>query len=692
MPRDLPLGNGTMQVNFDLEHRLVDLYYPYVGGENHALGHQCRLGVWVDGRLAWVGDDGWRGDFRYASETLVTDVTLEHAGLGVRLGLQECVDFHVNAFVRRITVTNLAPEPREIRVFCHHSLDISGTAYGDTAYYDPSSKGIFHYKGARWFLANALTPGGVGWAQYAVGISKWEQREGTWRDAEDGVLGMNAIAQGSVDSTGAVSLVVPGGGERAAYYWLLAGETYEELRGLNRFVVSRTPETLLRRTRDYWHLWVNKETMDFGSLPPEIVARYKQSLLITRTQIDNHGAIIASTDSDILRFGRDTYGYMWPRDGALVARALDMSGYNDLTRPFYQFCGNVITRDGFLLHKYNPDQSVGSSWHPWVAHGSRQFPIQEDETALVIWALWQHFSANRDVEFIKPLYRPLVKAAADFLVAFRDPSTGLPQPSYDLWEERHGVHAYTCGAVYGGLEGASALAAAFGETEHAARYRAAADAVRAGVLQHLWSPEANRFGRMLKPNGIAAHLDLTIDASLYGLCAFGLLDPDDPRAVSTMQAAERRLHVQSDVGGFARYENDHYQQVSQDVGPVPGNPWIVCTLWLAEWYISCARSADDLAHPFEMIRWAAAQALPSGVLPEQIHPYDGTPLSVCPLTWSHAAFVHAVLRYLDCLNALDLCPACNAPVHRRQESHLIRARAVAERIRGTAFAPSMEVP
>lgn len=45
MPRDLPLGNGTMQAHVDLQHRLVDLYDPCVDGEHPRLGHQCRLGM-----------------------------------------------------------------------------------------------------------------------------------------------------------------------------------------------------------------------------------------------------------------------------------------------------------------------------------------------------------------------------------------------------------------------------------------------------------------------------------------------------------------------------------------------------------------------------------------------------------------------------------------------------------------------
>ncbi|MDF2661136.1 MAG: glycoside hydrolase family 15 protein, partial [Paenibacillus sp.] len=37
----------------------------------------------------------------------------------------------------------------------------------------------------------------------------------------------------------------------------------------------------------------------------------------------------------------------------------------------------------------------------------------------------------------------------------------------------------------------------------------------------------------------------------------------------------------------------------------------------------------------------------TGVLPEQLDPFDGSPLSVAPLTWSHATFVLAVVKYTN---------------------------------------------
>ncbi len=103
--------------------------------------------------------------------------------------------------------------------------------------------------------------------------------------------------------------------------------------------------------------------------------------------------------------------------------------------------------------------------------------------------------------------------------------------------------------------------------------------------------------------------------------------------------------MRTPVGGIARYENDNYFQISQDVATVPGNPWFISTLWLAEWYIASAATLDDLERPLGLLRWCAGKALPSGVLAEQVHPYTGEPLSVSPLTWSHAAFVSAVQHY-----------------------------------------------
>ncbi|MBI4318757.1 MAG: glycoside hydrolase family 15 protein [Chloroflexi bacterium] len=648
MPRDLPLGNGGFLVNFDQNYTLRDIYFPHVGQENQTEGDPNRFGVWVDGQFSWPESDRWRRELRYEDETLVTTVTCKNDDLGLELLCADCVDFHRNLYVKRIEVRDQTGRERRVRLFQHLDLHLGGNAIGDTVLYEPDHRSLVAYKACRYLWLGGRAGDADGLTRWATGTKEVGGREGTWRDAEDGELGGNPIAQGSVDCVGGVDLVVPAGGSAVAYFWIGAGTCFDEVRVQHESVVRHGPQSFIDRTRAYWHLWVNKESPTFGDLPPEVAQLYKHSLLILRTQIDDGGAIVAANDADILRFGRDTYSYTWPRDGALVAHALVLAGYGQVTRKFFDFCAAALRPEGYLLHKYNPDGSPGSSWHPWLApDGTKQLPIQEDETALVLWALWAHFQRFRDVEFIKPLYRKLVIRAADFLCRFREPHTGLPAPSYDLWEERHGIMAYTTAAVVAGIGAAANFSDAFGETTVAAAYRKEADAMSAAARRYLYDSERGCFSRMIQVRADGSIVrDKTLDASIAGIFEFGLLPPDDPLIQSTMEAIERRLWCKTTVGGIARYEDDYYHQVSRDVERVPGNPWFICTLWLANWHIAKARMIADLGRARELLGWVVAHARQSGVLAEQIHPYSGEPLSVSPLTWSHAAFVELVNLYV----------------------------------------------
>jgi GH15 family glucan-1,4-alpha-glucosidase len=220
-------------------------------------------------------------------------------------------------------------------------------------------------------------------------------------------------------------------------------------------------------------------------------------------------------------------------------------------------------------------------------------------------------------------------------------------PSYDLWEERYGILGWTIGATWGGLYAGAKFAEAFGENERAEKYYLAAEEIKAATDKYLWLEEENRFARMINslPSG-KWEIDSVIDASLVGLWQYGMYDPLDPKILATMEAIKNRLWVKTNVGGIARYEDDKYHQVSQAVEEVPGNPWFITTLWYAEWLAKTAKTTEDFEKSLELIEWVVDHALPSGVLAEQVNPYNNEPLSVSPLTWSHAAFVSTVQTYL----------------------------------------------
>ena len=162
-------------------------YFPYVGSENHTASHPFRFGVWVDGKFSWMGPD-WEKVLNYQPDALITDVKARNNSLGLELECHDAVDFHLNVYLKQIIVKNLEDKERNVTLFFNHDFHIYGNAIGDTAYYDPHSMAVIHYKNSRYFLANCCDPTKCGVDQFACGVKEFANFDGSWKDAEDGVL------------------------------------------------------------------------------------------------------------------------------------------------------------------------------------------------------------------------------------------------------------------------------------------------------------------------------------------------------------------------------------------------------------------------------------------------------------------------------------------------------------------------
>ncbi len=652
MPRETVIGNGRIAIAFDNKTRIRDFFYPNVGLENHVSGHEMKTGIWVNGDFSWFGD-GWNIDLRYMPETLVSRCIANHPALKIQLETNDAIHHSMDVFLRKMLIHSSSGKEQKVRVFFTHDFHIYGDAVGDTVMYQSDLGSIIHYKRKRYFLINGVTSQKKEFHQFATGYKESLGKEGTWRDAEDGVLSGNPIAQGSVDSTVSFELQMQPDSWETIYYWIACGQSLKNVVDLNTLVMKSGVEQLLLETENYWSAWVNKKDFNLCVLPKEIVREFKNSLLIMRSHADSSGGIIASCDSDILQFNRDTYSYIWTRDGAIASMAFDLAGFREVTKRFFRFCDRVITDEGFFHHKYSPDGSVGSSW--LASSGGKGLPIEEDETALVLYALWKHFQRYRDIEFIEEMYPNLVLKTTDFLLNYLDPETGLPKHSFDLWEEKAGAFTWTAATVYAALDAASKFAKVFfHRSRHETLSSAAAD-LKEAMLKRLYDPERHSFSNAIYPDGSR---DMTVDSSISAVFLFGAFRPTDRIVEGTMRSLRDHLWIRSGVGGMARYENDYYQRVSKDV---PGNPWFICTLWLARWYIARAATIEQLKEGLDLLYWVARHSRPSGVLAEQINPFTGSPVSVSPLVWSHAEFVIAVCEYLEKYNELALASLAASP-------------------------------
>lgn len=64
---------------------------------------------------------------------------------------------------------------------------------------------------------------------------------------------------------------------------------------------------------------------------------------------------------DTAQFARDTYAYVWPRDGSLAAGALIKAGYSHAPEQFFDFCHSAITPEGAMPHSSTRCRSMWPS-------------------------------------------------------------------------------------------------------------------------------------------------------------------------------------------------------------------------------------------------------------------------------------------------------------------------------------------
>ena len=642
MGRPVVLSNGQLFVGLDESGLVHDFYYPYVGLENltTARSSQHKVGIWVDGQFSWTNDGSWNIAVTFDADALISDVTMHSDALAITLRFQDFVDSEHNAFIRNIRISNEADHTRDIRLFMHQVFEISHAGRSDTALYAPDDHYIFDYKGRYCLLISGKFSTGEPFDQYAVGNYAIENKAGTFMDAEDGELSGNNVEHGGVDSVLRFKQQLAAQSSCAIEYWVAAASSQNDVETIHGILRSGQAADRLHKTKQYWQTWLEPSSERLQAVPAEVREPLQKSLMVIKAHCDDRGSVLASGDSSIYNYGRDYYCYCWPRDAAYALWPLIRLGHFEEARSFFAFARDTMHPDGYLMHKYQPDRAIGSTWHPLVHNRHKELAIQEDETAAVIFMIHEYYKASNDQHFVENLYHTFIEPGANFLASFIDESTGLPHASYDLWEQVFLTTTYSTCVTIAGLEAASRLATAFDHPDEALRWKKAADGIR-DHLGGLFNAEGFfRRGQLLQANGSIECNDTLDISSLYGPYMYSGLPLDDERLRSTAQHVESTLLNRGPIGGVIRYPGDDYFLEKHQYG---GNPWIVCSLWLAQYY----HAIGERTKAQDLLNWALARQLPSGILSEQFDPENGTQLGVAPLVWSHAEMVNTILDLND---------------------------------------------
>jgi len=635
--RPVILSNGHILVGLNEHGTVHDFYYPYVGLDNltsaRILNH--KVGVWVNGKFSWTDENSWDFKIDFEENALVSDITATNQELGVKLHFTDFVDARYPVFFRKIEIQNLANKDAEIRLFMHQAFQISRAGRSDTALFVPKGNYILDYKGWASLLVYAHGPDGQPFDQFAVGNYGIEGKEGTFRDAEDGELSGGLVEHGGVDSVIRIKMQLPAGSKSECAYWVIASDSQHDAEAIHNTVLDKGIDSRLHSTRQSFSEWLEPALKKLDKIDLKYHKMFKKSLLVVKSHIDNHGGVIASCDSSIYNYGRDYYSYVWPRDGAYALLPLIELGYKDEPKKFFQFCIDTMDEAGFMKHKYQPDRAIGSTWHPQLHLNHPELPIQEDETAIVIYALSRYLEVSNDEDFVRNIYSTFIKPCADFMAKFIDEPTSLPHASYDLWEQQFATFTYTVFVTLAALKAAADIAHRFNKPEDSTVWLEAVSRISEGtkLLVNLESG-AYRKSVLLKPDGNIEY-DNTVDAStFYG--AFLYKDTPESILESSVRLVEKVLLPSAPIGGVPRYEHDDYFLTDQTK---LGNPWMITTLWLAQYYMSNNRRDEAV----KLIDWVIDRAGVSGMLAEQVDPNTGFGTGVSPLVWSHSTLAETLM-------------------------------------------------
>ncbi|HZG16049.1 MAG TPA: glycoside hydrolase family 15 protein [Candidatus Bathyarchaeia archaeon] len=629
---DAVIGNSSMLAALGFHGEIYRLWWPHQDMAQHI--EKMQAGIFVEGHskeTLWLNElEAWD----YAQAYLPKSNILRTTAIAKQLPLTvETIDFVVpdeDLLVRHYRVANTGQQPLRLRFFYYASMNISENKLYNTVAYEPTVDGLLYF---RHHYAFALA-GANDCTEYTTAAAL--------QQASSGHLPGNGIAMVPDGALGWLLEIQPGATADVPVY-LTAADTIDAAVGKMKAAKTQSPDSWQQKTLTYWEQYL-ATLPELPATDERIRSVYERSLLVFPLMADKAtGSVIAAPEFDEAFTRCGGYAYCWGRDAAYITTAFDRAGLTDLSRHFYRWTLLAQSADGSWQQRHYHDGRLAPSWG-----------LQIDEGGSILWGMYQHYLATQDLSFLEEMW-PAVEKGTAFLLAFLDAETGLPLPSRDLWEEREAEHTYSAAAVYGGIRAAAEIAKRLEKEAQARQWEDAADLLQEAILQQTYNPETGLFYRGVKlsvdqaayqhakasgkavaqttdPKGYVTHLqihDEVMDISLIGLSVpFAVLDANDPRIAATADAIERTC-TSPLVGGIRRYEDDHY---------IGGNPWILTTLWLAQFRISQGRYDEAKKH----LDWAVSHATSLDLLPEQIDQNTGEAAWVIPLTWSHAMFVLTV--------------------------------------------------
>jgi len=344
-------------------------------------------------------------------------------------------------------------------------------------------------------------------------------------------------------------------------------------------------ELALAEAEDYWTSWTAQCTYDG---PHRDAVEQSLRVLKGLTFAPTGGIVAAPTTSLPERIGGTRnwdYRFCWLRDAALTLTAMLRAGYAEEAEAWRHWLLRAIAgspADIQIMYGIAGERRLDERELEWLPgyEGSRPVRIgnaasqqpQLDVYGEVIDAMVQARGAGA----------PAVDAAWALLLATLERlESGWRDVDAGIWEvrgpERHFTHSKVMAWV--AFDRAVRAVERFGREGPVERWRAAADAIRAEVLERAWSEAKQAFAQSYDSD--------ELDASVLLMSLAGFLPPDDDRMVSTVAAIERELVRDGFVMRYLPRDDGAVDGLSGDEGA-----FLPCSFWLASVLAQQGRLGD----------------------------------------------------------------------------------------------------
>lgn len=230
-------------------------------------------------------------------------------------------------------------------------------------------------------------------------------------------------------------------------------------------------------------------------------------------------------------------------------------------------------------------------------------------------------------------------------------------PSFDLWEEESGMHFYTLLAQYTALQEGSKLAQELGDGAASSFYKQQSALIAEMLKTEFMDSEIGIKASVRRVNGGLGYKHSNLDVAPL----LALLHNSPYQKLFNMRSTPVRKYVKSLIETFQNLYgvNKAYPELGVGIGRYPedrydgyetsgvGNPWFLSTLALGEYYCLARQETRSLRFD-EMVEKQFGRALfhsdRRGGLSEQFNHLTGYMQGARELTWSHNAFMTAMMR------------------------------------------------